>query len=159
NPLVGIIVGILFMIIGASTLYFSLGEVFSAYNSENWQNAPGKVIVSEVVRDVDSDGDISYRTDVLYQYQVEGKQFTGNTIYFGKMDNSNPGEANRIITDYPEGSEVKIYYDPDDPNISTLIPGINWEVFFLPGIFAMFFIMGFISFLMGLFYYRKQNSF
>jgi len=43
---------------------------------------------------------------------------------------------------YPEGKPVRIYHSPRDPWVACLEPGINNEVWYLPGAGAAFLLFG-----------------
>ena len=62
-----------------------------------------------------------YRPEILYEFSVEGKQYTGvrRTLLTWQTSGSQPAEA--VVSNYPVGKKVTVYYDPRNPRESILI--------------------------------------
>jgi hypothetical protein len=69
-----------------------------------------------------------YQPDITYTYEIDGKEFTNNTLRpVGKNLWRGAGIAQRVLSVYPKGSKVYVYYSPSDPNNSVLDPWIRFS--------------------------------
>jgi len=120
--------------------FFGYRLVRKARASSKWPSTQGTIESSTVdverERERDSDGDIHYETkftpNIVYQYQVDGMDFAGDQISFGGTSSSSQSRAYRITNQYPEGAEVTVYFDPEDPQESVLQPGATLGTYVLP---------------------------
>jgi hypothetical protein len=121
----GMIFVLLFGGAGFFLIYRSLQSRKQAEASQSWPSTPGVVAESRVTSSTstDSDGDTSttYSPHVEYTYQVGGQEYRGKDITFGfKQGYGNPSKAEEMVTRYPEGSPVTVFYDPAKPQRSVL---------------------------------------
>ena len=140
NP---ITLGILFMIIGGVTFFlWGLPPLKYANESKNWPSVPGKIIQS----DIDTwrkDGKSHYRANVVYTYMVDSKTLTSSKVTVGDPPStSNMLAAKAVQEEYPVGSEVLVYYDPEVPASSALKPGIRGNDILLAGVTGLFLVIG-----------------
>ena len=126
--------GLLIMVVGASRIRVDL-------EMRLWLQMPGEVVSSEVA------GSRALHPDVTYRYTVDGKEYTGAS------DLGMPGFGNRtsrletaeiIVRDYPPGTIITVYYNPDNPSESTLSHTLEYG----PSLQIMF---GFLLYLGGVF--------
>jgi len=83
--------------------------------SQTWPVTPGRVIKSRVEV---SGGEItSVHPRVIYEYEVRGRQYQNDQIRAGDKywEVGSSQEAYKTIDRYPEGLEVAVYYNPDNP--------------------------------------------
>jgi hypothetical protein len=64
--------------------------------------------------------------DVAYVFSVGGKEYHGNRIAFGETGGS---EIDAMLSKYPAGKEVTVFYDPRNPKECVLERGIPSFVF------------------------------
>ncbi len=134
--------------------YYGYRLIRKARASAGWPAAQGKIESSTVdvekERERDSDGDIHYKTkyipNIVYQYQVDGMDFMGDQISFGSTSSSSPGWAYKMRDQYPEGSEVAVYYDPEKPQEAVLQPGAKGTTYIVLVIGVAFAITGVLIF-------------
>lgn len=70
----------------------------------------------------------SYKSSVVYQYQVNGREYTGGRLTMGVVISASfPGAANRTARRYPVGTEVQVHYNPQSPGESVLHPRSYWH--------------------------------
>lgn len=141
----------LFVIIGLAVFGFGVRQYMRAQDSNSWPYVMGKVIYSDVERRSDEDG-TTYSAEVEYEFTVADRLLSGNLVKFGEVSTSSSSNARRVVNRYPEGSEVRVFYDPSDPYMSVLEPGVHASTYFMPGfglVFALFgsgfMIIGFVS--------------
>ncbi len=90
-------------------------------SAQDWASTMGAVISSmiQVRRTGNSRSEIPV---VVYQYQVNGKPYTGQVIKAGEQYFSVRlyGDAQKAIARYPVGAQVMVYYNPENPQESAL---------------------------------------
>ena len=84
---------------------------------QGWSSAMGTVLASYLERRSSSDGSTNYPV-VQYSYQVGGQTYQGAKIAPG-MEVGGTG-AERVIAKYPEGAQVMVFYDPNNPSDAVL---------------------------------------
>ena len=131
-----------FLVAGLALVFFGLRDVARATASEDWPTAAGTVLLSSVEYETDSDGGGTYRAEVLYEFDVGGTTYSSNRIEFGTVQTNNPSGAQVTVNRYPVGEQVLVHYDPDDPFLAVLEPGIQAGVWFMPGLGAIFAVVG-----------------
>jgi hypothetical protein len=83
GPIGGLICGLLFAVIGYFVAFtFGKPILDNAKASRDWPSVPG-VITRSAVATKRSDGKTMYSFDVVYRYQVEGRELTCNSVFFG----------------------------------------------------------------------------
>lgn len=89
--------------------------------AQTWSSTMGTVLMSNIK--VTRTGNSRSETPVvIYQYQVNGKDFQGQTIKAGDQYFSVRvmGSAQDTISRYPIGAQVMVYYNPANPAESAL---------------------------------------
>ena len=65
----------------------------------------------------------SYFPQITYQYSVNGSQYTNNRFSHRNFLINRKGMINGILAKYPIGSNVTVYFDPQNPSESFLQKG------------------------------------
>ncbi len=135
--LVGLLFGVLFANVGYSTYK-------KAVETENWPSVMGIVLESRVIEDT-QDTDTSYQPYIKYSYVVDNKQYINTVIYPGDIINSGSYDSIKNFVDkYPERSQVPVYYNPNNPQDSVLIPGVSTGHIIILGIGIFFLVLSII---------------
>lgn len=121
----------LIMIAGGVGFYYS-GNAFrkKAQCSLGWPNTDGTATSSKVVHSISSGahgGSNHYQPVVEYSYSVGGKEYSGNNIVIGPTGTL-PWLAKREVDQYPVGSSVQVYYNPQDHSEAVLNPGVTKSI-------------------------------
>src|SRR5262249_53504023 len=95
---------------GILTSLFALGFMRMVQRARNWPIAPGRVVASGIETVLDNSGDgptrLNYKSYVMYSYEVNGRQYTGDHIVTGMTTASTvPAFAKRQVRRYPVGRE------------------------------------------------------
>ncbi len=98
--------------------------------SLDWPTVSGTVLSSQVDEDYDSEDGYTYYPRVTYQYNVDGQVYESDRVFFG-ADNTPEEDAYAIVAQFPAGSMVTVYYNPDKPKQSVLMPGDEYAPGFL----------------------------
>lgn len=153
-----LLIGIAFLIIGILVLFFGVKELIKAMVSKKWPTTIGKIVSSEVYRDTilkdvkkakndgklpdsiekfvstqanTSRGKPTYEVDVFYNYSVNNIEYSSNKVSFGGEAYNNPRFAQRIVNRYPQGKDITVYYNRDNPEESVLEPGTTSACYFI----------------------------
>lgn len=102
----------------------------SARRSTSWPTVEGVVTGGRIVRQGQGEGTASWWPKVRYSYQVAGGDFECDRI---AMDGFLMGasEAEWIVSRYPAGSKVIVYYCPKKPSFAVLEPGARGGTLFI----------------------------
>jgi hypothetical protein len=118
-------------------LAFVLGQsaMKDGAESDNWPSVMGKVTASKVTS-FGSRDDRSYRPEVSYEYSVNGQKYIFNRINFdvGGIQSHIRLEMVEITDRYRPGTQIDVYYKPEDPGVSCLETGMRLGSGFVIGI-------------------------
>lgn len=81
--------------------------------SKDWPTAIGQILASTISYRRRSGGGRAPYPLVMYLYQVEGRQYQSQRIYFGGEVGGSAMTG--ILKKYPVGAEVPVYYNPQNP--------------------------------------------
>ena len=88
-----------------------------------WPSVRGRVTGGAVVANSTfDDGSPAYYPVISYQYEVAGKEYQGKrrTLVNVGVGGVLRGAAQQVVARYPVGSEVTVFYDPEDPGEAVL---------------------------------------
>ena len=125
-------------------LYGGVYAVSRGKASLKWPTAKGVIRQSEVSvgRSSGSSG-TSYGFKVKYEFEVDGSLYAGDTYSFQITTNSaNDKGAKALVEEYPNGSLVDVYYNPKDPRVCVLLPGVNGWSYMGFGVGLVFLLAG-----------------
>ena len=106
---------------------FFIPKIVYQYKSSNWSTVDGVVLYSYVTSSKSSSSDLFC---FKYSYEVGDEKYSG-----GKFDMGYLGIKSfyfcfafkALSRLYPRETKVRVYYDPDNPQLCTLNPGgIHW---------------------------------
>ncbi len=90
--------------------------------TQAWTTSIGRVISTKLNRHTSYSHDgprTSYEPVVEYEYSVMGSPYRGQRVAFG-ADTFSRQHAQQVLDRYPQGSQVNVYYDPNQPVESVL---------------------------------------
>jgi hypothetical protein len=139
----GFIFGVVFAAIGFCVVYFfGLPIVTQAKASLEWPQVSGVITSSRVQSRRDNDGTV-YSSEVTYDYTVDGKKMSGETVYFGdNVSSSSRTTASETVSKYPTGKEIQVYYSPESPDECVIEPGTTWSSYFVLILGSIFGVVG-----------------
>lgn len=133
---------LLFLIAGIAIClkgYFDLQEAMSSYS---WLSTSGQIVSSQVKK-VDRFKEApSFYADIAYEYQVAGKKYRGERIFFGEYGSGSEKEARSWVDKYRVGQTVTVYYHPRQPERAVLERGARFATFVLIFIGLIFGLVG-----------------
>jgi len=97
--------------------------------SMEWPQTKGIIESSKIVRM--DDKHIKYQIEMNYRYEVKGESYKNGRISLNSYPTRSARTNADIVNPYPVGKEVTVYYNPENPVISVLRPGIS-SITFIP---------------------------
>ncbi|CAN0026689.1 unnamed protein product, partial [Phaeothamnion confervicola] len=68
---------------------------------------------------------------ISYSYQVDGVTYQGNQLRHWEMFSAPRDWHSRVVHDHPAGANTTVYYDPEHPENSVVIAGLQGIDLFL----------------------------
>lgn len=135
--------GLVFALIGALVFYFfGWPPLKYGFESKSWPITNGTITSSEV----DSwmkDGNSQYDARINYSYNVNRKTYNSTKVYYsGSYSGSNITKAKELVNEFPVGTTVDVYYDPDVPESAALKPGVSGNNLLMAALPLIFLIIG-----------------
>ena len=107
-----VIIGFVLLILNAvflGILFFMRRRMATV---SQWPSTMGTVIASYLERRSSSDGSTNYPV-VQYSYQVGGRTYQSSKLAPGPEVGGTG--AGKVVTRYPAGAQVMVFYDPNNP--------------------------------------------
>jgi hypothetical protein len=99
--------------------FFGIGcyQLYLANATLSWYTTEGIITRSEK----NIAGKDQVTLSINYDYTVDGERYTGKTYQYGSFGTREGTE--KIVAQHPVGTVVKVYYSPQSPEQSVLVPG------------------------------------
>ncbi|MBN1479866.1 DUF3592 domain-containing protein [candidate division KSB1 bacterium] len=116
-------------------------QLTTALKKTEWPSVDGEIIASSVV------GERAFRPDIRYEYYVKNKKYSGSSSlnvpgFGGRMNRLDAAE--KLTKSHPVESFIAVYYNPDNPLESTLVPQPGYSHFIKLGTSTILFNAGLI---------------
>ncbi len=123
------IFGALFMAVpGGIILWMGLRNVWHGLASSRWPAAPG-IVLHAGMTESQTKGTIFYSAKLAFRYQVNGRDYTTETVQFGRAVGSGDSSNEAIVMmRYPPGTKVTVFHHPHDLALATVKPGVHTDV-------------------------------
>jgi len=131
-----------FLLVGIFIFGLGMRDVMRANDSKSWPTTVATVQESTVKTNVDEEGGSTYYAQVLYDFEVNRFAYSGDQVAFGDFSSNDSERVKEIVKRYPEGNEVVVYYQPDNPDLSVLEPGLTARAWVIPSFGFVFLIVG-----------------
>lgn len=110
------LVGLILMTFGLYLAYFS-------FSTASWPTTKAVIIESRVVR-VPAKNGINYKALIKYRYNINGVEYTGDSVRFINYGYDDEQEAMRIVEKFPVGGKVELRFQGTNPKLTVLDPGL-----------------------------------
>ncbi|MCX7981749.1 MAG: DUF3592 domain-containing protein [Syntrophales bacterium] len=117
-------------------------DIYEALSSFQWPFSPGRIISSEIQTSKETGEAPSYYAHILYEYEVGGKRYQGDRVYFGEYGSGSMTSAKELVERYPVGKSVVVYYNAKQPERAVLERGARFATFVLILIGIVFGMIG-----------------
>lgn len=127
------------VVFGLVIVGIGLRNVWRSMASTKWPRVQGAVLESSTSLSVSKDRQTgvksaTYRARITFGYQGGDKSYTTDTLHFGQtLGSGDSSDAELRHRRYPVGAPVSVSYNPADPSVATVNPGVYADVFWLPG--------------------------
>jgi hypothetical protein len=121
-----LIVSFFLLLWSAITLAFDvklLTGVIGQLQALRYPSVGGSVLSSDV-HSSKGDDTMTYRAEIHYAYTAEGRRYTSRQYRYGQMSSSD-NHADKVQAAHPAGSEVMVYYNPNNPADAVLVRGLE----------------------------------
>jgi hypothetical protein len=145
------ILALAFLAAGVVVLYFGVQIIRNGFASRNWPDTPGTIqstaIQTKTNRTSGGKSKTSYTAKITYRYEVSGKSYSNSTIGFGKSQysSSKKSKTEKYLGQYPQGKQVAVYFDPQNPGKAVLEAGFTAGAFLINAAGVFFVAIGFVS--------------
>lgn len=132
--------GVTFMLVGIVTTGLVLSKLLLAIRSKRWPFVMGQ-LQQAGIKQVEYLGREPYggpdyarmeALDFSYTYEVDGQQFEGYRVTFSDHASKTQGTLERLLEQFRHAGYVRVFYDPEQPARSVLLPGptfANYSLF------------------------------
>ena len=112
--------------VGLILIVHEIKELNQLEVEKQWPSVEGIIISSEVI------GERAYRPDITYKFSVNGvsyvqKSFLQMPAFVGRRGKYDA--ASKLAEMYPAGNTVRVFYNPENPDISRLKTGAPVQVY------------------------------
>jgi hypothetical protein len=117
-----------FVGLGPAFLISMREELVDGIASLNWPTASATVVSANIAAEVqgkDRKNVRSYMPEVVYEYQVDGIQYSASRFRFEPIKSEDVNEIGRLIQPYVEKPQLQVHYKPSDPAVSVIVPGLS----------------------------------
>jgi hypothetical protein len=119
-----------FLLIGGVIFVFMfVRPVLGILDARNWVETPC-VVESSQVRSHSSDDGTTYSVDILYRYEINGREYKSNRYHFMGGSSSGRGAKRAIVREHPPGRETVCYVNPKDSTEAVLERGFTNDLWF-----------------------------
>ena len=131
--LIGLMIGIVFLIVGMLFLTFTVLNIYFNEKVENWNILNGEILTSKLTKKVNeysmdldiysNSTEVNYNQIVKFKYQFENHSFHSNKIFYLEFNNwfySNKMKK-KIAETYANNKTVRIFLNPKESQKAFLI--------------------------------------
>lgn len=137
------VAAVVIAVAGLTTLGIGLRRLATAGASAKWPSVQGEILTSKVVEEDDGDGGKkTFRAAITYRYTVAEKVLEGDRTDLNDLSTSDPGPATDLTRSFPAGARADVFYEPANPQNSTLKPGISGASAILPAVGVTLVVLG-----------------
>ena len=140
-----ILAGVVGLAFGAAGLIYYLLIALVGIAAYRWPRASGRITMARVEREFGHRLP-NWVPKVTYSYEVSGTPHNGSRISFWNKSRVFQSRAQAIVDRYPVGGSVTVRYDPADPSLAVLQPGLGLELLSAALFFALLLLAGLDSF-------------
>jgi len=127
-----VLILVLLGVSGAIAIIAGTSTALSGGVQGSWPTTTGLVTESYVTSLITLEDETLYAPVVIYSYDVDGLTFSYNRMTFSPSEGSPDFSwAAAIVSSYPTDSPITVRYDPADPSVNVLEPGLESSTYLL----------------------------
>jgi len=139
----------------AVTVWIAVFNLRQARASASWPTAAGRIVRSDVVKEMLYPGRArtgtkvaAYRPVVEFEYAVSGQKYRSDHVQFGAIVKGEEADARARLAPYPLGRELPVRYDPARPATAVLASTVAYPI---PTMFMVVLFAGAALYFLGAF--------
>lgn len=122
KDILGLLPPLLFLGFGAVLVVIGVTSYRRTKNTETWPSTQGMVSATNIRR-YNDEGTIRFAPEIDYEYTVAGRRYRSSVIRSEVFVSfSDESEAKQFVNVYAVGTEVPVFYDPENPSKAVLQP-------------------------------------
>lgn len=100
-------------------------------NSLQWPTVTGTILEAEATRIAGAQAGPGWQVRVRYQYQVDDQEYSADRLRFSRqLGGRTQVQAGDELLPYVLGGPILVYYDPNRPGRSVIVPGPDPRAWF-----------------------------
>ncbi|MEZ6047917.1 MAG: DUF3592 domain-containing protein [Planctomycetaceae bacterium] len=111
-----------FISVGVFLFVTALREYSESKQSRSWPCVKGTILSSQVISNEYKSESI-YIPEFSYRYTVRQKTYTGERLKIVEVHDRYKEVAEKLVAKFPAGKEVRVFYNPQQPERSVLALG------------------------------------
>ena len=119
----------IFLLMLLAWFTYSLMGFTRALQTKSWPTTTG-IVNSAEVKKVASKGSSQYAPIIAYSFQIDNEEYTSEK-YSSTTARGASQWAKDIVDQYPANSEVNVFYNPENPKQSVLVPGLQSDNYWM----------------------------
>jgi hypothetical protein len=119
--------------LGVVLLYRGNQDLTLVQKTAGWAKTGGTVRASSVESFPQATDGTTYRALVIYEYQVGTAILHGSRRSLADQQYRSETDAHALVTRYPHGRQVTVFYNPVQPTEAVLEPGAPWRAYGILG--------------------------
>jgi hypothetical protein len=96
--------------------------------ARSWQVVPCQVVSSEVVEHAEPGDEPTYRVDIIYKYQVNGRPYISDRYDFFPGSSSGKDAKREVVKRYPARAAATCFVNPTDPGDAVFHREFSWRI-------------------------------
>ena len=115
------------IIVGTGAFIYGLYCLFRMFAFRKWESTDGLILTSYKTERRENFQKFE-DAEITYEYEVEGKKYRSSVVkasgdMSGSPSKKEPSEVDRLLSKYPAGNNVTVYYNPSIPRMACLEQG------------------------------------
>jgi hypothetical protein len=122
----------IFIIVDALIIFALCIVAFKAFLTNGWAETNGVILksgkvlrISERITLEETQSWKSLHIDMEYRYKVDGKEYCSTRVTFTDFVVKPESSLNKLLQEYIENKNIKVFYNPKKPEKSILVPGMS----------------------------------
>lgn len=108
--------GLLLVVVGSVFVSYLWGSYQRAATMDDWVETPCRILSSEKIdAGLNQKGLPKFAFSVRYEYEADGQVREGTSYRRLPTEASEPRKIDKLVEDFPAGSETVCHVDPTDP--------------------------------------------
>jgi hypothetical protein len=138
NSLSAVFRSLVFLVLSAVVASVVVNPLLEFLKCNDLQETKGTIIKAEIIDKSGRNPTSEFK--VAYTFSTGDHSYTGHRVSF--FDNNTYKGARSYAQRFPVGTEVPVYFDPQNPTKSVLLAEVSWVAWVLVGISLFLMILG-----------------